>query len=66
MVDGQQEVQLPIYIIPDTIPEFNETFTVRLLPNTLKGGAVVGDKIRCDVTIIENDFPYGFIGINIL
>lgn len=62
MVDGQKSVQLPIYIISDDIPEFNESFSVEILPDTIKGGAVVSNKRECMVIILENDYPYGLIG----
>ena len=62
MNENQSFFELPIYIIPDTVPEFDERFSVRILPNTTKGGSVVGKISRCDVVILESDYPYGLIG----
>ena len=62
MVDGQAELQLPIYLIPDSIPEVNETFRVRLLPQNIQGGVRLGGSVTCEVTIFQNDYPYGLIG----
>ena len=56
---------LPIITIIDDLPEFNETFKVKLLPNTFTGGLVIGSLSTCEVTILENDFPYGKIGIQV-
>ncbi|XP_057301693.1 adhesion G-protein coupled receptor V1-like isoform X2 [Hydractinia symbiolongicarpus] len=64
MVDGQKSVQLPIYLISDEIPEFNESFSVEILPDTIKGGAVVSNERACMVIILENDYPYGLIGFS--
>ena len=63
MMDGQAEIHLPIYLIPDSIPEVNETFRVRLLPQNIQGGARLGGSVICAVTILQNDYPYGLIGM---
>ena len=63
MMDGQAEVNLPIYLIPDSVPEVNETFRVRLLPQNIQGGAILGGSVTCEVTILQNDYPHGLIGM---
>ena len=63
MMDGQAEVNLPIYLIPDSIPEVNETFRVRLLPQMIQGGARLSGSVTCEVTILQNDYPHGLIGM---
>ena len=62
--DGQRTAPVPISIVNDHDPELNETFTVRLLSND--ESAVIGLPSQCDVTIEENDYPYGLIGTVIL
>ena len=62
MMENQAIVALPITIIPDTIPEFDETFTVELLGDRIYGGATLGVVFKCEVVVLENDYPYGLIG----
>ena len=58
--DGQRMAAVPITIRNDQDPEFNETFVVRLVSND--GSVVFGSPLECEVTIEENDYPYGLIG----
>ena len=51
---------VPISIINDQDPEFNETFVVRVVSHD--GGVIFGSPLQCEVTIVENDYPYGLIG----
>ncbi|XP_047139693.1 adhesion G-protein coupled receptor V1 isoform X1 [Hydra vulgaris] len=62
--ENQSSIMLPIFTIFDELPEFNETFIVRLLPDTFLGGLVMGLLNTSEVTILENDFPYGKIGFS--
>ena len=61
MADGQKTTSLPLTITPDDIPEFEEKFSVTL--NHVTGGAGIGSLAMCDVVIMENDYPYGLIGM---
>ena len=63
MIDGQKTIALPIIISADSIPEFDEKFSITL--KQVSGGAAIGSLSTCQVTIMENDYPYGLIG-NIL
>ena len=60
LADGQWSAAVPVSIVNDEDPEFNETFMVRLFSND--GGVVIGSPSQCQVTIEENDYPYGLIG----
>ena len=60
IADGQNRILLPIFIVNDNKPEFNETFIVRLLR---KGDVLIGSPAECRVTIMKNDYPYGLIGM---
>ena len=62
MLENQSNVALQIYIIPDSIPEFDELFSIELLSTTIFGGATMGSLTICRVVILENDYPYGLIG----
>ena len=60
--NGQDAAAVPIAIVNDAQPEFNESFVIRLDVASLTGGAMLGNPRECTVTIIENDNPYGLIG----
>ena len=62
-MNGQTSAFVPVQIIDDSRPEFNESFVIRLEENSLTGGAKLGSPKECVVTIPENDYPYGLIGI---
>lgn len=62
MRENQSLVSLPIFILQDSVPEFDETFSIELLPNKIFGGATIGVRSKCEVVILENDYPYGKIG----
>lgn len=61
--DGQTSANVPVQILNDDSPEFNESFVVRLEQSSLTGGAKLGNPTECVVTILENDYPYGLIGM---
>ena len=60
MVEKQREAIVPVDIVHDLTPEFDETFQIRLI--SVAGGAELGSQLECTVTILENDYPYGLIG----
>ena len=59
---GQTLAAIPISIVDDQAPEFDESFRIRLLSAGIQGGASLGSPTECTVTIAENDYPYGLIG----
>ena len=60
LVERQKVAEVPVEIVHDLIPEFDENFRIRL--TSVYGGAVLGFPLECTVTILENDYPYGLIG----
>lgn len=60
LVEQQRVAEVPVKIVHDMQPEFNENFKIRLI--SAYGGAVLGSQLECTVTILENDYPYGLIG----
>lgn len=60
LVERQKVAEVPLEIVHDLIPEFDENFRIRL--TSAYGGAVLGSSRECTVTILENDYPYGLIG----
>ena len=65
LAEGQRTAAVPVNVVNDQIPEFSETFTVRLLAANLQGGAKLGSPVECTVTIEENDYPYGLMGMSV-
>ena len=59
-MEQQRVAEVPVEIIHDMQPEFNEDFKIRLI--SAYGGAVLGSQLECTVTILQNDYPYGLIG----
>ena len=62
MAEGQTIATLPISLIDDQSPELDESFSVRLLPTDLTGGATLGFLRECHVNILANDFLNGLFG----
>lgn len=60
--DGQRTATVPVNIVDDSEPEKIESFTIKLLPTGIQGGALLGYPRECVVTIAENDYYYGLIG----
>ena len=60
LVEKQREAVVPVDIIHDLTPEFDEIFQIKL--TSVAGGAKLGSQLECTVTILENDYPYGLIG----
>ena len=63
LMNGQTSAFVPVQIVNDNQPEFNESFVIQLEESSLTGGAKLGTPKECVVTILENDYPYGLIGI---
>ncbi|XP_068693739.1 adhesion G-protein coupled receptor V1-like isoform X3 [Montipora foliosa] len=62
LLEQQREASVPMQIIHDLVPEFDENFRIRL--TEVYGGAILGSPRECVVTILENDYPYGLIGFD--
>ena len=60
MTANQARVAVPLTIIDDSVPEFDESFAVELTMVT--GGAMLGTDTRSEVTILSNDDPNGRFG----
>lgn len=60
LVEKQREAGVPVDIVHDLTPEFDEIFQIKL--TSVAGGAELGSQRQCTVTILENDYPYGLIG----
>ena len=60
LVEKQREAAVPVDIVHDLTPEFDEIFQIKL--TSVAGGAKLGSQRECTVTILENDYPYGLIG----
>ena len=63
LVNGQSSSAVPVRILDDDLPEFNESFAIKLEKGSLSGGAKLGAPQQCVVTILENDHPYGSVGM---
>ena len=61
LASGEVEKRVPIEIINDRIPELDETFLIRLLPQ-MTGGATLGSITEAQVTILKSDDPNGAFG----
>ena len=59
LANGVQSAPIPISITEETIPEFTEQFTVRLVG--VVGGARLGSLTSTVVTITASDNPNGAI-----
>ena len=62
LLEDQRVAAVPVNILDDQEPEFEQTFRINLLSSGIQGGAVLGNPVECTVTITENDYPYGLIG----
>ena len=60
LIQNQSATNIPITIIDDTEPEFDESFTVELI--RVSGGATLGQGRQAVVTILANDDPNGRFG----
>ena len=60
MTANQSRIAVPLTIIDDSEPEFDESFAVEL--TSVMGGARLGSTTRSEVTILSNDDPNGRIG----
>lgn len=63
LADGETQKRVPVELINDRIPELDETFTIRLLPQ-ITGGARLGSLTSALVTILSSDDPKGAFGMH--
>ncbi|KAK0155883.1 G-protein coupled receptor 98 [Merluccius polli] len=61
---GQSEAVLPLDIVPDDLPEEAEAFLLRLLPDTVTGGAEVDEPMEMVFYIQDSDDVYGTFGFH--
>ena len=59
---GEAQKPVPVDILNDPLPELAESFTIRLLPGTTTGGAILGSLTETRVTIQASDDPNGAFG----
>ena len=59
---GVTNTTLPLTITDDSLPEFLESLTLRLIPASVSGGARVGVVQSTVVNILANDDPNGALG----
>ena len=59
---GVTNTTLPLTITDDSLPEFLESLTLRLIPASVSGGARVGMVQSTVVNILANDDPNGALG----
>jgi hypothetical protein len=59
---GEAEKPVPVLIVNDPLPELAETFTIRLVPGSATGSAVLGKLLETRVTILKSDDPNGAFG----
>uniref|UniRef100_A0A8C7EBG5 Adhesion G-protein coupled receptor V1 n=1 Tax=Nothoprocta perdicaria TaxID=30464 RepID=A0A8C7EBG5_NOTPE len=60
-VQGQMLAAIPLHIINDEIPEEAEPYLLKLLPDTIRGGAEVSDPFELLFYIQDSDDVYGVI-----
>lgn len=63
MNEGEIVSTLPVYVKDDVIPESDEWFLIRILPDSLTGGVALGAISECRINILANDFPSGLFGL---
>ncbi|XP_048584248.1 adhesion G-protein coupled receptor V1 isoform X2 [Nematostella vectensis] len=63
LMDGQTELELDFTVLPDSLPEKDETFDIIIYNTTNK--AVLGSTSRVTVTILSSDNPHGRISFAI-
>ncbi|KAM8885173.1 adhesion G-protein coupled receptor V1 [Spinachia spinachia] len=63
--EGQRDAEIVLSLMPDTVPELEELYTVQL--TTVEGGATLDanqNKIRALIRVRANDEPYGVFSLN--
>lgn len=53
-----------VFIVPDDEAEISENFTIRLLPDSIVGDAVITSPDSCVITIQANDEANGILAID--
>ncbi|XP_061172919.1 adhesion G-protein coupled receptor V1-like [Saccostrea echinata] len=62
MADGQRDSSIVIQVLPDTIPELTETFSLAL--QSTVGGAEIDTQFNSSLfKILYNDYPHGLFGV---
>lgn len=54
---GASQASVTVTVLADDVPELNETYEFSI--RVTSGGARVGDRASANITILENDYPYG-------
>ncbi|XP_026177361.1 adhesion G-protein coupled receptor V1 isoform X2 [Mastacembelus armatus] len=65
IVEGQREAEIVLKLMPDTVPELEELYTVRLI--AVEGGATLEANpylIRTSIRVRANDEPHGIFSLN--
>ncbi|KAF7670351.1 hypothetical protein LDENG_00010120 [Lucifuga dentata] len=65
ILEGQREAEIILTLMPDTVPELEELYTVRL--TGVEGGATLdanSDRISAHIRVRANDEPHGIFSLN--
>ncbi|XP_076586595.1 adhesion G-protein coupled receptor V1 isoform X2 [Chaetodon auriga] len=65
ILEGQREAEIVLSLMPDTVPELEELYTVRL--TAVEGGATLDANqnfIRAHIRVRANDEPHGVFSLN--
>lgn len=59
--DGETSAVISIFIVDDFLPEAAEAFVIRLINDSVTGGAVVSGSVEGQLTIRDSDDAYGVV-----
>ncbi|XP_037338537.2 adhesion G-protein coupled receptor V1 [Pungitius pungitius] len=65
ILEGQRDAEIVLSLMPDTVPELEELYTVQL--TAVEGGATLDanqNQIRALIRVRANDEPYGVFSLN--
>uniref|UniRef100_UPI0037E7935A adhesion G-protein coupled receptor V1 n=1 Tax=Semicossyphus pulcher TaxID=241346 RepID=UPI0037E7935A len=65
ILEGQREAEIVLSLLPDTVPELEELYTVQL--TAVEGGATLDantNLIRTNIRVLANDEPHGIFSLN--
>ncbi|XP_030273384.1 adhesion G-protein coupled receptor V1 isoform X2 [Sparus aurata] len=65
ILEGQREAEIVLSLMPDTVPELEELYTVRL--SAVEGGATLDanpNLITMRIRVLANDEPHGVFSLN--
>ncbi|XP_070820196.1 adhesion G-protein coupled receptor V1 isoform X2 [Chaetodon trifascialis] len=65
ILEGQREAEIVLSLMPDTVPELEELYTVQL--TAVEGGATLDanpNSIRAHIRVRANDEPHGVFSLN--